>query len=237
MSEFHDKHVLGVRARLVQCDEIWSFTYAKQKNVATAKAAPAEAGDTWTWTALDSESKLVISYMVGGRDSEYAMDFMDDLRQRLATRAQLTTDGHKAYLEAVEEAFGADIDYAMLREDLRRADRPEGRRAQVQPRRVHRRRQGLDLRQARQGACQHVARRAAEPHHADAHASLHAAHQRVLKEGREPQLCPRPSDAPHLPGDGRWPDRSSLGAGTLQKTRVGLTTGRAFRWPPSRWTC
>lgn len=113
-SEYHDKHVIGVRAKLVQCDEIWSFTHAKQKNVARAKAAPAEAGDTWTWTALDSESKLVISYMVGGRDSEYAMAFMDDLRRRLATRVQLTTDGHRAYLEAVEEAFGADIDYAQL---------------------------------------------------------------------------------------------------------------------------
>jgi IS1 family transposase len=113
-SKYHDENVIGVRARLVQCDEIWSFTYAKQKNVATAKAAPAEAGDTWTWTALDSESKLVISYMVGGRDSEYAMAFMDDLCRRLANRVQLTTDGHKAYLEAVEGAFGSDIDYAML---------------------------------------------------------------------------------------------------------------------------
>jgi IS1 family transposase len=113
-ADLHDERVRGVSARLVQCDEIWSFTYAKQKNVAKAKAAPAEAGDTWTWTALDSESKLIISYLVGGRDSEYAMAFMDDLRQRLATRVQLTTDGHKAYLEAVEEAFGADIDYAML---------------------------------------------------------------------------------------------------------------------------
>lgn len=113
-ARFHDEHVRGVKARLIQCDEIWSFTYAKQKNVATAKSAPDDAGDTWTWTALDSESKLVISYMVGGRDSEYAMAFMDDLRGRLATRVQLTTDGHKPYLEAVEGAFGGDIDYAML---------------------------------------------------------------------------------------------------------------------------
>lgn len=113
-SEYHDKHAVGVRARLVQCDEIWSFTYAKQKNIATAKAAPEDAGDTWTWTALDSESKLIISYMVGGRDGEWAMAFMDDLRGRLANRVQITTDGHKAYLEAVEGAFGADVDYAML---------------------------------------------------------------------------------------------------------------------------
>ncbi len=111
---FHDDTVRNVEARRVQVDEIWSFTYAKQKNVATAKAAPEEAGDTWTWTALDADSKLIVSYLVGGRDSEYAMAFMDDLRSRLANRVQLTSDGHKAYLEAVEGAFGGDIDYAML---------------------------------------------------------------------------------------------------------------------------
>jgi len=113
-SKYHDDHVRNVQASIVQCDEIWSFTYAKQKNVPTAKAAPDHAGDTWTWTAIDSQSKLIISYMVGGRDSEYAIEFMDDLRDRLANRVQLTTDGHKAYLEAVEGAFGADVDYAQL---------------------------------------------------------------------------------------------------------------------------
>ncbi len=113
-SKYHDEHVRNVKASVVQCDEIWSFTYAKQKNVAAAKDAPEFAGDTWTWTAIDSDSKLIISYMVGGRDSEYAMAFMDDLRDRLSNRVQLTTDGHKAYLEAVEGAFGADVDYAQL---------------------------------------------------------------------------------------------------------------------------
>ena len=111
---FHDAAVRNVKAERIQCDEIWSFTYAKQKNVKGAKSAPAEAGDTWTWTALDSDSKLIVSYLVGGRDSEYAAEFMDDLAGRLANRVQLTTDGHKAYLEAVEGAFGADVDYAML---------------------------------------------------------------------------------------------------------------------------
>lgn len=111
---FHNQAVKGVKAKRVQCDEIWSFCYAKAKNVPTAKAAPEGAGDVWTWTALDSDSKLIVSYLIGGRDSEYAMAFMDDLRTRLATRVQLTTDGHKAYLSAVEEAFGDDVDYAML---------------------------------------------------------------------------------------------------------------------------
>jgi len=103
-----------VTAKRVQCDEIWSFVHAKQKNVATAKAAPAGAGDTWTWTALDADSKLIVSWLVGGRDGEYALAFMDDVRSRLANRVQLTTDGHKAYLNAVEEAFGSDVDYAQL---------------------------------------------------------------------------------------------------------------------------
>lgn len=111
---YHDAHVRHVQASRVQCDEIWSFCYAKAKNVATAKAAPDQAGDVWTWTALDSGHKMILSWMVGGRDSEYAIEFMDGLRTRLANRVQLATDGHKAYLEAVEGAFGGDIGYAML---------------------------------------------------------------------------------------------------------------------------
>lgn len=124
---FHDERVRGVKAARVQCDEIWSFTYAKQKNVATAKAAPLGAGDVWTWTAIDSDSKLLVSYLVGGRDSEYAIELMDDLRARLANRVQLTTDGHKAYLEAVEGAFGGDVDYAQLIKLYGEAPNPEKR--------------------------------------------------------------------------------------------------------------
>ena len=111
---FHDSAVQNVRAKRVQCDEIWSFTYAKQKNVETAKAAPDGAGDTWTWTALDADSKLIVSWLVGGRDAEYAAEFMGDVGRRLASRVQLTTDGHKAYLDAVEGVFGANVDYAQL---------------------------------------------------------------------------------------------------------------------------
>jgi IS1 family transposase len=112
---FHDDQVRGVRARRVQVDEIWSFTYAKNKNV-TQKIAEkiAGAGDTWTWTAIDADSKLVISWLVGGRTVEYAIPFMNDLRSRLATRVQLTSDGHRAYLVAVEDAFGEDVDFAQL---------------------------------------------------------------------------------------------------------------------------
>ena len=111
---YHDEHVRNLTTKRVQVDEIWSFIYAKQKNVAGAKAAPEGAGDVWTWTALDADTKLIASYFVGGRDGECAMWFIDDLRTRLANRVQLTSDGHRAYLEAVEGAFGADIDYAQL---------------------------------------------------------------------------------------------------------------------------
>jgi IS1 family transposase len=111
---FHDVTVRNVTTKRVQVDEIWSFTYAKQKNVAAAKAAPEQAGDTWTWTAIDADSKLILSFFVGARDGECAMWFIDDLRARLANRVQLTSDGHRAYLEAVEGAFGGDVDYAQL---------------------------------------------------------------------------------------------------------------------------
>lgn len=111
---YHDEHVRRLTSKRIQVDEIWSFTYAKQKNVAMAKAAPECAGDTWTWTAIDADTKLIVSWLVGGRDGAYAMAFIDDLAARLANRVQLTSDGHKAYLDAVEDAFGDDVDYAML---------------------------------------------------------------------------------------------------------------------------
>ncbi len=110
----HDETVRNVKASRVQCDEIWSFCHAKQKNVVTAKAAPEGAGDVWTWTALDADTKLIVSFYVGDRSGESAMVLMDDLQARLANRVQLTADGHKAYLEAVEGAFGGDVDFAQL---------------------------------------------------------------------------------------------------------------------------
>jgi IS1 family transposase len=113
-AEHHDKAVRGVEANRVQCDEIWSFAHCKQRNVATAKAAPNGAGDVWTWTALDADSKLIVSFLVGDRDAEAAGAFMQDVADRLANRVQLTTDGHQVYLAAVEDAFGIDVDYAML---------------------------------------------------------------------------------------------------------------------------
>ena len=123
----HEATVVGVKAKRVQCDEIWSFCYAKERNVATAKAAPEDAGDVWTWTALDADSKLIVSYLVGGRDAEYANEFIQDVASRLASRVQLTTDGLKSYLDAVEGAFGADVDFAQLVKIYGEAPGPAGR--------------------------------------------------------------------------------------------------------------
>ena len=111
-SEYHDDHVRSLKSKRVQCDEIWSFVGAKQRNVPEDKAE--EWGDAWTWTAIDADSKLVISYLVGQRGAAWAKVFMEDVASRLTSRIQLTTDGHRAYAQAVEGAFGMDVDYAML---------------------------------------------------------------------------------------------------------------------------
>ena len=112
----HDENVINMQASRVQCDEIWAFCYAKEKTVkAGFKAMPqGGAGDVWTWTALDRDTKLLIAYEVGDRSGATAREFIADLRNRLANRVQLTTDGHKVYLEAVDNAFGIDVDYAQL---------------------------------------------------------------------------------------------------------------------------
>ena len=113
-AEYQDRVLVNLPCKRIQVDEAWAFCYAKQRNVSTAKAAPEGAGDIWTWVGLDADTKLVASWYVGERDSEAAAMFIDDLAPRLASRVQLTSDGHKPYLEAIEGAFGADIDYAML---------------------------------------------------------------------------------------------------------------------------
>ena len=106
--------VRNVKAKRVQVDEIWSFTAGKQKNVAGMKKPVDGAGDTWTWTAIEAQTKLIISHFVAGRDGDCAAWFIQDVADRVANCIQLTSDGHKAYLDAVEGAFAADIDYAML---------------------------------------------------------------------------------------------------------------------------
>jgi|SRR5579872_6309648 len=112
--EYHDKAVRRLVSKRIECDEIWSFCYAKDKNVPEDKRGIFGYGDVWTWVAIDPDSKLVASYTVGTRGAGTAKAFMDDLASRLANRVQLTTDGHRVYLQVVEDAFGRDIDYAML---------------------------------------------------------------------------------------------------------------------------
>jgi IS1 family transposase len=112
-AEYHEKHIRNVSARRIQCDEIWSFVGSKAKNTSLEKESQG-CGDIWTWTAIDADSKLIISYLLGDRGAVTAHAFMQDLSQRLSNRVQLTTVGHRVYANAVEDLFGAEIDYAML---------------------------------------------------------------------------------------------------------------------------
>lgn len=112
--DFHDERVRGLTCKRIQCDEIWSFCYTKHANLRHAKAAPRGAGDAWTWTSIDADTKLICNWMVGERDAVWAEVFMKDLADRLTHRVQLTSDGHRAYVTAVDSAFGNDIDFAQL---------------------------------------------------------------------------------------------------------------------------
>jgi IS1 family transposase len=111
---YQDKTLRNLTCKRVQMDEIWSFVYAKASNVEKAKAAPERAGDVWTWTAICADTKLLVSWLLADRSTNAAVEFVTDLRGRLANRVQLTSDGHSPYLQAVDEAFGEDVDYAML---------------------------------------------------------------------------------------------------------------------------
>ena len=111
---YQDIHLTNLPCRTIQCDEIWSFCYAKEKNVPENKQGKFGYGDVWTWTAIDADTKLVPAWFVGLRNAAYAFVFIKDLQGRLANRVQITTDGYKVYLNVIEDVFGADIDYAML---------------------------------------------------------------------------------------------------------------------------
>lgn len=113
-SKYQNEHLRNLDCKNIQCDEIWSFCYAKQKNVPEDKQGKFGYGDVWTFTAIDADTKLVPAWLVGLRNSDYAIAFVNDLKDRLANRIQLTTDGHRIYLEAIENAFGSKVDYAML---------------------------------------------------------------------------------------------------------------------------
>jgi len=122
---YQDKHLRNLTCKRIQCDEIWSFVYAKQKNLPPEKQGKPGFGDVWTWVAIDADTKLVVSWLVGDRGAATAFAFMDDLASRLAHRVQLTTDGHRVYLEAVERAFGSEVDYSMLVKIYGHSDEPD----------------------------------------------------------------------------------------------------------------
>lgn len=124
---FHDENVRNVRVRRLQCDEIWAYVGAKAKNVSIEKKEIGW-GDVWTWVGIDADTKLVVSYLIGGRGAGWAHDFMQDCAKRIKGRVQVTTDGHRPYLEAVESAFGMDCDYAQIHKIFGAAgDSPETR--------------------------------------------------------------------------------------------------------------
>ena len=220
-AEYHDQAVRHVRAKRVQVDEIWTFTYAKEKNVPMATAAPEGAGDTWTWTALDADSKLIVSWLIGPRDAGSAYTMMHDLADRIATRVQLTSDGLRLYIDAVDDAFGTEIDYAQLIKLYGAPREPESRYSPA--------------------TCTGTKRRTITGHPDPRHIStsyverqnlnirmgiptVHTAHERLWKEAREPgpcvralprvlQLLPDPQDVADVARDGGWRDGYAAGCG------------------------
>ena len=222
---YHDETVRGIRGhRRVECDEIWSFVYAKERAVRYAKSAPDGAGDAWTFTAIDADAKLIVSYLVSGeRDGESAFAFMDDLRGRLDDRPQISTDGLSAYLGAVEGAFGGDVDFCPGHQGIRQGTR-RGQRAALQPAGVHGYRETASRGEPGSAQGEHVIRRAAQPHHADGDAPLHAADQWIQQARREThrhaepvfrplQFLPDSQITEGFPGDGSWLGERASGHG------------------------
>ena len=184
---YHDEHVRNVRVRRLQCDEIWAYAGAKARNVKPEKKEIGW-GDVWTWVGIDADTKLVVSYLVGGRGADWAMDFMKDCAERILGRVQITTDGHRAYLNAVEEGFGIDADYAQLQEIFGASLETETRYSPAKC-------IGCDMKvvsgQPRPQTCEHVLRGTPEPRYADAHAALHSPDERIQQETRQSRLCCR----------------------------------------------
>ena len=188
-SEYEDKAFRNLICRRVQIDEIWAFSYCKEKQLPTAKKAPDQAGDLWTFVALDSDTKLVPSWMVGSRDPETARAFVNDLAPRISTRIQLTSDGFRPYLVAVVNAF-EEVDYAMLVKHYDAAAGAPGGEALL-THGGYEHHEGAHHRQAGRSLHQHQPHRTPEPDHADAHAPVHPADQRLQQEGPEsrPRGC------------------------------------------------
>ena len=211
---YQDVTLRDLPCKRIQVDEIWSFIYAKHRNV-TDKIRQEQGpnvGDIWTWTAIDAETKLVPSWLVGGRDAGYATEFLQDLAGRLANRVQLTSDGYKVYLTAVEDAFGADIDYAMLVKHY--GNTPEGEKRYSPAVCTGATQKAITGNpDAKHISTSYVER--PEPHDADGNAPFHAPNECFLEEDRQSplrnrhalhvlQLCANSSDSQNHARDGRW---------------------------------
>ncbi len=214
--EYQDRAMRNLKTKRVQCDEIWSFCYAKEKNVPKSKMGDPGVGSIWTWTAIDADSKLMLSWYIGARDGDAANRFMLDVASRMAGRIQLTTDAWKPYRWATTLAFDGEIDYAQLIKIYEGAPNQDAGGKYSQPECT-----GVKV-DVRHG----------EPDHADGHAPVHAANQRLQQEGPEPgsrgrtpfhalQLLPGSPDVEDHTGRGCWDCGSRLDAGRSDRTFAG----------------
>lgn len=179
-AEYHNLIVRNVNVRRAQCDEIWAFCYAKEKNVPHELRGKFGYGDVWTWTAIDADTKLVISYIIGTRGSSTGHAFIQDLSKRVANRIQLTTDGHRVYADAVETAFGSAIDYAMLVKLF--GNDPAESETRYSPATCIGCRTAVLSGKPDPHPHQHKFRRATESYDANGDASIHAVNKRIQQE-------------------------------------------------------
>ena len=214
--KLHDERVVGVNAQRIQVDEIWQFCYSNEKNVPQDKKGVFGFGDVWTWCAIDADSKMIVSYLVGPRAPRIALSLMEDLQSRITCRVpQITTDGLRSYKYAIDTVFGMDVDYAQLQKNYAGTPTEGARPASVRysPQHHRQRDQGGNKRQPGPEAREHVLHRTPEPHHADEHAPVHALVEWLFQEDREPrsrrglalrvlQLLPRSQNAACHASDG-----------------------------------
>jgi hypothetical protein len=201
---YHDQNVRSLQSKRLQCDEIWSFCYAKQRNVTGAKAAPDGAGDVWTWTALDADSKLMVSWHVGDRTVEDAVWLLEDVQARIKNRIQLTTDGLGSYPPAVAQVFGLDIDFAQLVKVYRTEHgvSPE-RRPPVCVGSLRLAVGGT----AQRGSYQHKLCGPPKPEYEDGNAPFYEPRPFAGAIFSLLQLCTHPQDLENVAGDGGWDDQ------------------------------
>lgn len=189
-AEYQEKALRDLPCRRLQCDEIWSFVGMKDKNVPAELRGQAWIGDVYTWTAICADTKLVPCWRVGRRTAVDAQAFIQDLAERLACRVQLTTDGHSSYINAVHGAFGSAVDFAQLVKTYG-MDLKDGGETRYSPPKINGARKQMITGRPRPSSRLHELRRAPEPHHANADATLHSADQRLFP--RRSRTCGRPS--------------------------------------------